>query len=97
VIFDGNPVIGSGDIRLDFTADVLDRYQKLIAIVLASGIDADFPKRGPLPGAEQSRLFIRDIVHGSMGFILEEVAPAQHELPEGCLFLGVWLGTSLCN
>ena len=35
LIFDGNPVIGSGDIRLDFTTDALDSYQKIISLALA--------------------------------------------------------------
>jgi hypothetical protein len=81
LIFDGNPVIGSGDIRLDFTTVALDSYQKMISLALASRLSSgDLPKRGPLPGADKSRLFIRDLVRGSMGFILEEVAPDQHEM-----------------
>jgi hypothetical protein len=80
VIFDGNPVIGSGDIRLDFTTDALDSYQKLVTLALAAKLaPEDLPQRGPLPGADQSRLFIRDLVRGSMGFILEEIVPDQHE------------------
>ena len=80
VIFDGNPVIGSGDIRLDFTADALDSYQKLVSLTLASRLaKEELPQRGPLRGADQSRLFIRDLVHGSMGFILEEIVPEQSE------------------
>jgi hypothetical protein len=81
VIFDGNPVIGSGDIRLDFTTDALDSYQKLVTLALAAKLaPEDLPQRGPLPGADQSRLFIRDLVRGSMGFILEEIVPDQHEM-----------------
>lgn len=80
VIFDGNPVIGSGDIRLDFTADALDSYQKLVSLTLAVRlVREELPQRGPLPGANQSRLFIRDLVRGSMGFILEEIVPDQSE------------------
>ncbi len=80
VVFDGNPVIGSGDIRLDFTTEALDSYQKLVTLALASKlVIEELPQRGPLPGADRSRLFIRDIVRGSMGFILEEIAPDQHE------------------
>lgn len=80
VIFDGNPVIGSGDIRLDFTADALDSYQKLVSLTLAARLAREeLPQRGPLPGADQSRLFIRDLVRGSMGFILEEMVPDQRE------------------
>lgn len=81
LIFDGNPVIGSGDIRLDFTTDALDSYQKVVSLALAARLAKDdLPQRGPLPGAEQSRLFIRDLIRGSMGFILEEIAPEQHEM-----------------
>jgi hypothetical protein len=80
VIFDGNPVIGSGDIRLDFTTEALDSYQKIVSLALASKIAEELPQRGPLPGADQSRLFIRDLVRGSMGFILEELAPDQHAM-----------------
>lgn len=84
LIFDGTPVVGSDDIRLDFTAEALDNYQKVIAIALASKMADELPERGPLPGADRSRLFIRDLVRGSMGFILEEVAPGQGEmLPTG--------------
>jgi hypothetical protein len=81
IIFDGNPVIGSGDIRLDFTTDALDSYQKLVTLALAAKLAPDeLPQRGPLPGADQSRLFIRDLVRGSMGFILEEILPDQQEI-----------------
>jgi hypothetical protein len=77
LIFDGNPVIGSRDIRLDFTTDALANYQKIISIALAATLVGELPERGPLPGVEQSHLFIREIVHGSMGFILEEIVPEQ--------------------
>ncbi len=80
LIFDGNPVIGTSDIRLDFTTDALDNYQKIIAISLASKLSEALPERGPLPGTAQSRLYIRDVVRGSMGFILEEIAPEQSSL-----------------
>ncbi|MBN9147172.1 MULTISPECIES: hypothetical protein [unclassified Nitrobacter] len=81
LIFDGNPVIGSGDIRLDFTTDALDSYQKIISLALAARLSQDdLPERGRLPGADKSRLFIRDLVRGSMGFVLEEIAPELHEM-----------------
>jgi hypothetical protein len=81
LIFDGTPVIGSGDIRLDFTTDALQSYQRLISLALAARLsDGDLPERGRLPGADRSRLYIRDLVRGSMGFILEEVTPEQQEI-----------------
>jgi hypothetical protein len=80
LIFDGNPVIGSGDIRLDFTTDALDSYQKVVALALATGKGIEVSVRGRLPGGEQARLFIRDLVRGSMGFIIEEVPSEQREM-----------------
>lgn len=80
VIFDGNPVIGSGDIRLDFTTEALDSYQKVVALVLASHNGVELSERGRLPAGDQARLFIRDLVRGSMGFILEELPGQQHEM-----------------
>lgn len=80
VIFDGNPVIGSGDIRLDFTTEALDSYQKVVALALASHNGVELPERGRLPAGDQARLFIRDLVRGSMGFILEELPAQQHEM-----------------
>lgn len=80
VIFDGNPVIGSGDIRLDFTTEALDSYQKVVALALASHNGVELSERGRLPAGDQARLFIRDLVRGSMGFILEELPAQQHEM-----------------
>ena len=80
VIFDGNPVIGSGDIRLDFTTEALDSYQKVVALALASQNGVQLSERGRLPAGDQARLFIRDLVRGSMGFILEELPGQQHEM-----------------
>lgn len=80
LIFDGTPVVGASDIRLDFAADALDKYQKVITLALASKLSEAIPERGRIPGTNQSRLFIRDIARGSMGFILEEIAPEQQEM-----------------
>ncbi|EJJ27401.1 hypothetical protein [Rhizobium sp. CF142] len=80
LIFDGLPVIGQGDIRLDFTTDALASYQKVIAAALASQGDQPVATKGKVKGAGKSKLFIRDIVRGSMGFILEELAAPQADL-----------------
>lgn len=80
LIFDGLPVIGQGDIRLDFSTDALSSYQKMISVALASQAGEDLPERGPIKGAGKAKLFIRDLVRGSMGFVLEEIAPAQQEM-----------------
>lgn len=85
LVFNGNPVVGSSDIRVDFTTDALTWFQKLVSARLAererqaAGDATALPKRGKLPGARNTNLFIRDLVRGSMGFILEEL-PEQAEL-----------------
>lgn len=85
LVFNGNPVVGASDIRLDFTSDALSSFQKLVSARLAererqsAGGATSLPKRGKLPGVRNSRLFIRELVRGSVGFILEEL-PEQTEL-----------------
>jgi hypothetical protein len=85
LVFNGNPVVGASDIRLDFTSDALNSFQKLVSARLAererqsAGDPTSLPKRGKLPGVRNSRLFIRELVRGSVGFILEEL-PEQTEL-----------------
>lgn len=76
LIFDGLPVIGESNIRLDFATDALDEYQRLVTLALASRHSEESPHRGPI-SEDRSRLFIRDLARGSVGFILEEIAPKQ--------------------
>ena len=79
LIFNGNPVIGSGDIRLDFTTEALDRYQEVVTLTLAMGADGEISTRGRIAGSQRAHLYIRDLVRGSMGFVLEEL-PDQYEM-----------------
>ncbi len=81
LVFNGAPVVGSEDIRLDFTTDVLDSYQRVVSSVVATRVsDTAVSRRGRLPGADRSRLYIRSLVRGSMGFILEELVPDQQDM-----------------
>ncbi|KQX20984.1 hypothetical protein ASD01_29665 [Ensifer sp. Root423] len=80
LIFDGLPVVGQGDIRLDFSTDVLAIYQKIIAASMATLSDQQIATKGKIKGAGRSKLYIRDIVRGSMGFILEELSPPQTDM-----------------
>lgn len=77
LIFDGLPVIGESNIRLDFATDALDEYQRLVTLALASRHSEESSQRGPISDADRSRLFIRDLARGSVGFILEEIPPKQ--------------------
>jgi hypothetical protein len=80
LIFNGTPVIGSHDIRLDFATHALDAYQRIVSIAVAQAMEEDVGRRGPIRGTNQARLYIRDLARGSMGFILEEVSPPQADI-----------------
>lgn len=95
LVFDGTPVIGSGDIRLDFATSALESYQRVINLAVATELFDQLPRHGRVPGTEQSRLFIRDIVHGSMGFVLEELPSNQTELLPTVLKIAVEQTTRL--
>ncbi len=78
LVFNGDPVIGSREIRLDFASRALQDYQELVTTIFADQL-YELGKKGPVRGKAQSRLYIREIVHGSMGFILDEVPNSQSE------------------
>lgn len=80
LLFEGGPVLGSQDIRLQFATQVLDGYQTLVAIFAAEKGGAELKARGKLPKAFTSKLFIRDMLRGSVGFLLEEPPPPQASL-----------------
>ncbi|WP_018318273.1 hypothetical protein [Bradyrhizobium sp. WSM2793] len=80
LLFDGGPVVGSQEIRLQFATQVLDGYQTLVAIIAAEKGGAELKARGKLPKAFTSKLFIRDMLRGSVGFLLEEPLPPQGSL-----------------
>ncbi|KGT80804.1 hypothetical protein MA20_05105 [Bradyrhizobium japonicum] len=77
LLFEGGPVVGSQEIRLQFATQVLDSYQTLVAIFAAEKGGAELKARGKLPKAFTSKLFIRDMLRGSVGFLLEEPPPPQ--------------------
>ena len=77
LLFEGGPVVGSQEIRLQFATQLLDSYQTLVAIFAAEKAGAELKARGKLPKAFTSKLFIRDMLRGSVGFLLEEPPPPQ--------------------
>jgi hypothetical protein len=80
LLFRGAPVIGSEEIRLDFTARVLDNYQTVVATVAAARAGSELRARGRLPSSFSSKLFVRDMMRGSVGFLIEEQKPDQLSL-----------------
>jgi hypothetical protein len=76
--FDGGPVVGRSAIDLEFSARALESFQALVANVYAEGVAA-VAGRGPVRNKADSKLFIEDVMHGSMGFILSERPAEQTE------------------
>jgi hypothetical protein len=79
LLFNGDPVRGSEEIRLDFATKALESYQSVIATVAATRA-GELMTKGRLPGAFPSRLYIRDMMRGSVGFLIEEARPTQYLL-----------------
>lgn len=75
LIFSGDPVVGSQEIRADFAAKALESYQNLISTVFADHLSVSVSERGRIPHSAQSKLYLREIIHGSMGFVLGEITP----------------------
>jgi hypothetical protein len=80
LIFEGNPVLGSAMIRLDFTTKALEGYQGFVSSLMAEKMGTELGMRGKLPGAFSSRLFVQDMLRGSVGFLLEEPQSGQYPL-----------------
>jgi hypothetical protein len=97
LLFTGKPVAGSQEIRLDFVAKVLGEYQFIVATLAASRAGNELHARGPLPSAYSSRLFLRDMVRGSVGFLIEEARPEQYALVPSILKEAVEETTTIIN
>ncbi len=94
LIFHGAPVIGEREIKLDFATDVLSAYQKIVALALAAQTD-EVEQRGPVRRSNRSRLYIRDLLRGSVGFLLEEEPSEQVPMLPTALKLAVQSSSSL--
>lgn len=70
--FGGEPVVGSTGVEVGFGADSLFTFQDLITKVWAAGAGQLAPM-GPIPDRAASQLHITSLVHGSFGFLLEEL------------------------
>jgi hypothetical protein len=80
LLFGGEPVKGSIGIESAFAADAVSTFQQLITNVWASegGLVG---RRGPVERQEQTELHITSLLHGSVGFLLEEVDPQTRLMP----------------
>jgi hypothetical protein len=70
--FGGDPVIGSLGVQAEFATTTLNNFQDLITKVWASG-ENGLAAMGPIPDKAAAQLHITNLVHGSFGFMLEEL------------------------
>ena len=80
VFFDGVPVIGTYDIRLNFATQALNSYQHVVSTAYMTRIIESRPQGGSVRSANRARLFIRGVARGSFGFILEELPSDQRDM-----------------
>lgn len=74
LMFSGNPVFGSRSIETNFAATVLKSFQDLVSKRISSEDFGQLGSRGRIAERTASALSIRDIVRGSVGFVLEETS-----------------------
>jgi len=70
--FGGRPVIGSAGIEADFAATAISDFKDLIVKVWATK-DYEVASYGPVRDQDSARLHITALLHGSMGFLIEEI------------------------
>jgi hypothetical protein len=70
--FGGEPVIGSMGVQARFSAITVNRFQDVITKVWGAE-GGNLAAMGPVAGAEDAQLHITQVVHGSFGFVLEEL------------------------
>lgn len=71
--FGGEPVVGSRGIQAEFGSAIVSVYQDLVAKVWATLRGGGLPLRGQIRDREGAQLHITNLVHGSFGFLLEEL------------------------
>ena len=76
LFFGGAPVVGARGIESDFGGSAVTRFQDLVAKVHAHDT-VGLGLRGVVPNRALSALHITNIVRGSFGFLLEEMADQQ--------------------
>lgn len=79
LVFAGDPVKGALGIRSDFAGGALARYQDMVAKVLAQRARGNLGQRGVVPHREAATLHLTNVMHGSFGFVLEELEGERQE------------------
>lgn len=72
LFFGGKPVVGSRGIQAEFASKVLDDYRDSVINMWAS-TEGEVASRGPVPDQDSARLHVTELLHGSVGFLIEEI------------------------
>ncbi len=75
LVFHGGPVVDAIGIEVGFVADALSKFQDLVA--KAAVPLESMAASGPIRASHLSRLHVTDLVRGSFGFELRELAPTE--------------------
>ncbi|CAO3406308.1 hypothetical protein [Azospirillum largimobile] len=74
IFFSGSPVVGSRGIASEFAGNAISKYQDLVSKIHSLRSKGILAQRGVVAGKELSKLHITNVVRGSFGFQLEEIA-----------------------
>jgi len=85
LFFGGDPVVGSEGVRARFASDTVGSFQDILTNVWGSTQDRPVAVAGPIRDQELSQLHITHLLHGSFGFLLEELDPNGQPLFESSL------------
>ena len=90
LIFGGKPVSGSQGILASFGMKAVESFQRTVSTTFSLQSEhAWVGERGPISQAEKAALSITGVVHGSFGFVLEEIDPRGSQFIDSALKLAV--------
>jgi hypothetical protein len=85
LFFGGNPVVGSEGVMARFASDAVGCFQDILTNVWGANQERPVAVAGPIRNQELSNLHITALLHGSVGFLLEELDPIGKPLFDSAL------------
>ena len=73
LFFGGDPVVGSIGVEAGFSTNALGSFQDILSKVWGEAETGQLSPMGPVKDKPASQLHITNLVHGSFGFLLEEL------------------------
>lgn len=71
--FGGRPVVGSAGIQASFVSSAIGTFQEIITRTWGVEHGGAVAARGPIRDEHHSQLHVTEVMHGSFGFLLEEL------------------------